>query len=318
MKINSSVAVPTPKSNQHLVQVLAAALNPVDYKITELPIVGRLLVSKPATPCVDFAGRITKPAAGSPFKVGQLVFGVSSSNPLTGGALAEFNAASIDSTVALPEGVTPVHGASIPVAGLSAYQSIVPHVKKGDLVFINGGSGGVGVFGIQIAKILDCHVTTACSTGNVELCKSLGADEVIDYKKGGVVAALKASGKKFNHIVDNVGGDLELIWEAHEVMEKPQAKYVMVGGVQSWSRNLDALKRKLLPVCLGGFQGKVQGFWPKPNRGDLEQIAKWMAEGKIKPVVEQKFAFDDAPKAFEQLKTGRTRGKIVVEVTSEH
>jgi alkaline phosphatase D len=85
----------------------------------------------------------------------------------------------------------------------------VPHVKSGDKVFINGGSGGTGCFGIQIANAVGCHVTTSCSTANVEFCKSLGAEEVVDYRKGSVIEALKASGVKFGHVVDNIGTDLE-------------------------------------------------------------------------------------------------------------
>lgn len=98
------------------------------------------------------------------------------------------------------------------VAGLTAYQSIVPRVKQGDRVFINGGSGGVGCFGIQLAKVVGCHVTTSCSERNVELCRRLGADGVVDYTKVSVADALKEKGWKFDHVVDNVGTNEELIW----------------------------------------------------------------------------------------------------------
>ena len=216
----------------------------------------------------------------------------------------------------IPEGVEPVHAATVGVAGITAYQSIVPHVKKGESIFINGGSGGTGVFGIQIAKAVGCHVTTSCSTANVELCKSLGAEEVVDYKKGNVVEALKKNGVKFDHIVDNVGTDPDLYWRCHE-FTKPGALYVMVGGAPTWSGLSNGLKRKLIPGIFGGGKRKFTGFFPSPKIEDLEQVGVWMKEGKVRAVIDSKFKFEEAPKAFERLKTGRTRGKIVVEVASE-
>jgi NADPH:quinone reductase-like Zn-dependent oxidoreductase len=316
LKINHSAPLPKPKASQNLVQVIATALNPVDYKPAEVPLVGRLIVPNPATPGIDFAGCIVTPATGSSFKRGQLVFGASGTNPLAGGALSEFTLTQKESTVALPNGVDPVDAATIGVAGLTAYQSIVPKVKKGDKVFINGGSGGTGVFGIQIAKAVGCHVTTTCSTANVQLCKSLGAEEVVDYKKRSVVEALKASGHKFDLVIDNVGADPKLYWRCHEYT-KPGAVYVMVGGTPSFRFAVDMFKMKLWPGSLGGGRRDCATFTPKFNCEDLEQIGTWMEEGKVKPVIDHKFSFEHAPKAFERLKTGRARGKIVVDVASE-
>ena len=316
LHINASAALPKPASNQHLVQVIAAALNPVDYKPSEIPGVTRFVLTKPVTPAVDFAGTIITPAAGSSLKEGQLVFGCSGSNPIAGGALREFSVATTDNIAPLPEGVSPVDGATVGVAGLTAYQSIVPHVKKGDRIFINGGSGGTGAFGIQIAKAVGCHVTTTCSTPNVDLCTRLGADKVVDYKKESVLKALKSIEHKFDHAVDNVGADKEVMWQSHEFM-KPRTLYVAVGGEPSVGELIDTLKRKLLPSFLGGIKGKVVGFWPKMSQKDLQQIGDWMKTGKVKALIDQEFLFEQAPQAFEKLKTGRAKGKIVVHVASE-
>jgi len=316
LKINPSAPVPKPKPDQHLVQIIATALNPVDYKPAEIPGVARFAITKPATPCIDFAGSIVRPATGSPLKAGQLVFGVSGSSPLAGGALSEFSVSGINSTVALPDSVDPVDAATVGVAALTAYQSIVPRVKKGDKIFINGGSGGTGVFGIQFAKVVGCHVTTTCSATNVELCKSLGADDVVDYKKVSVLEALKANGHKFDHAVDNVGTNKELLWHCHEFMQSG-AVYVVVGGEPSLGNLADTLKRKVWPGFLGGMQGKVVGFWPQQKSEDLQQIGEWMNTGKVKTVIDQKFLFEQAPQVFEKLKTGRARGKIVIDVASE-
>jgi NADPH:quinone reductase-like Zn-dependent oxidoreductase len=316
LKINPSAPLPKPKPDQHLVQIIATALNPVDYKPAEIPGVSRFAITKPATPGIDFAGSIVRPAPRSPLKAGQLVFGCSGSSPLAGGALAEFAVSGINCTVALPDDIDPIHAATVGVAALTAYQSIVPRVKKGDRIFINGGSGGTGVFGIQFAKAVGCQVTTTCSTTNVELCKSLGADKVVDYKKENVLNALNASGHKFDHAVDNVGTDRELVWHCHEFMQSG-AVYVMVGGEPSLGNLTDSLKRKVWPGFLGGMKGKVVGFWPQQKSEDLQQIGEWMSTGKVKSVVDQKFSFEQAPQAFEKLRTGRARGKIVIDVASE-
>ncbi|KUJ10527.1 putative zinc-type alcohol dehydrogenase-like protein C16A3.02c [Mollisia scopiformis] len=316
LKLNPSTPLPTPTPNQHLIQIIGVALNPVDYKLCELPLVTRFLVSKPATPCVDFAGCIVTPASGSDFKPGQLVFGVSGSSPLSGGALREFNVAGLGNVVAVPEGVDPLHACGVGVAGLTAYQSIVPRVKKGGRVFINGGSGGVGAFGIQIAKVVGCHVTTTCSTRNVDLCKSLGADEVVDYTKGSIVQFFREKGWKFDHVVDNVGSNEELVWKCGDFLN-PGVVFIKVSGDLSLHGMIDGFKRKVVPGALGGVKGKVEGFWPKPKAEDLDQIAEWMKEGKVKAVIDHTFSFEEAPKAFEKLKTGRARGKIVVDVASK-
>ncbi|KAK5001421.1 hypothetical protein LTR28_012666, partial [Elasticomyces elasticus] len=185
-----------------------------------------------------------------------------------------FTLAEKEGTVALPNSVDPIDAATISIAGLTAYQSIVPKVKKGDKVFINSGSGGTGVFGIQIAKALGCHVTTTCSTANVELCRSLGADDILDYKNKTIVKALKASKHKFDYVVDN-------------------------------------------PAFLGGAKRKHMGFFAKLKYEELKQIRAWMKEGKVKAIIDQRFPFEQAPKAFEKLKTGRAKGKIVVDVASD-
>ena len=317
LKINSSARVPKPKASQHLVQITATALNPIDYKPAEkIPGVTQFLISKPATPGIDFAGTIVTPASGSTLKAGQLVFGASGASPLAGGALVEFNVSGTDSTVALPDNLDPIDAATIGVAALSAYQSIVPHVKEGDKIFINGGSGGTGVFGIQFAKVLGCHVTTTCSATNVELCKSLGADKVVDYKKESVLEALKNGGHKFNHAVDNVGMDTELTWQSHEFMQSG-AVFITVGAEPTLAGVADSVKRKLWPGFLGGMKGNVTGFWPSPKREDFQQIGDWMSTGKVRSVIDQKFEFEQAPQAIEKLKMGRAKGKIVIDVASK-
>jgi len=232
--LKENVPLPSPKPDQHLVQVIAASLNPVDYKGAEHPLIGWLAIPKPATPGNDFSGVMVTPAVGSPYRAGDIVHGCSGDNLFAGGAIREYTLVKAKYLFPVPEEIDVLEAASIPVAGISAYQSIVPLVKNGDKIFINGGSGGTGIFAIQIAKIVGCHVTVSCSSANAELCKSLGADVVIDYTKGNVLQALVNTGVTYDYVVDNVGLDKELIWKSY-LYTKPQAVYTMVGGTPALS-----------------------------------------------------------------------------------
>ena len=316
LRLNKSAPIPTPKPDQLLIQVLAIALNPIDYKPAEFRLLSRLAIPKPATPGLDFVGYLVTPAAGSSLKPGQLVHGVVGLSPLAGGGLAEYALSRPEQVTPVPDGIDRIDAATLGVASLTAYQTIVPYVKPGDKIFVNGGSGGVGIFSIQIAKAVGCSVTTCCSTPNVELCKSLGADVVIDYKKQSVLEALKSSGVKYDHVVDNVGTDFSLYWKCHEYT-KPDAIFMNVAGHVTFRYFWDSLLRKTWPSFLGGGKRKSQGFFAEAKTDQLQQVTSWMKEGKIRTLVDQKFAFEEAPKAIAKLKTGRARGKIVVEVSTD-
>lgn len=231
-------------------------------------------------------------------------------------ALAEYAIAAKEGATALPDNLSPSDASTIGIAGLTAYQSIFPNDRKtSDRVFINGGSGGTGVFAIQIAKSLGCHVTTSCSTANVELCKTLGADVVIDYTKGSVVEALQDAKNKFDHVVDNVGSNHELYWRAH-LYTTPSARFVCPASEPSLKFISFMLKVLLLPGFLGGGKRKFVGLVCQIKRDQLTQIGGWMAEGKVKAVFDQKFAFEDAREAIRKQKSGRAKGKIMVQVAA--
>jgi NADPH:quinone reductase-like Zn-dependent oxidoreductase len=166
IQINGIAPLPTTgrplAPGESLIQVHAAALNPVDYKLAELPVVGRMAIPKPATPGLDFAGRVVQVASNSSVKVGQMVFGKLEPKQQFG-TLGEYIIGSKAGTVPLPGGISAEEAATVGVCGLVTYQCLAPNVKPGDRVLINGGSGGTGCFAIQIAKALGCYVTTTCS-----------------------------------------------------------------------------------------------------------------------------------------------------------
>lgn len=171
ISINESAPLPISKRplapGESLIQVYAAALNPVDYKLAELPVVGRLAIPKPATPGLDFAGKVVQVGSDCNVKVGQMVFGKLEPKQQFG-TLGEYIIGSKAGTIPLPNGVDTEQAATIGVCGLVTYQSLAPNVKPGDRVLINGGSGGTGTFAVQIAKALGCYVTTTCSSRDIQ------------------------------------------------------------------------------------------------------------------------------------------------------
>ena len=255
--------------------------------------------------------------SGAPeLRAGDVVFGAAGTGPFAGGALREYALVDSGNAVKVPEGVSHKDAAASPVAALTAYQTIVPRVKKGDKVFLNGGSGGVGMYGIQIAKLLGCEVWTSCSSGNVELCKRLGADEVVDYRMGDVVQQLKERGVMFDHVVDNVGKETRFYYKAHEYM-RPGAVFINIAGEPTLRYLWNSTMMKVWPGFLGGGRRKIEGFLTEAKTDQLVQLAEWLKEGKVKSLIDSTFPFEEAPKAFEKLKTGRAKGKIIINVAAE-
>ncbi|KAF2199571.1 GroES-like protein [Delitschia confertaspora ATCC 74209] len=310
---------PKPKitsKNQVLVEVISMAINPADYKVPEMGIISKAMISTPASPGMDFCGRVVSFGdAVKKFKEGELVFGALL-GPATNGTLSQFVIVQDSNCASLPNNVSADHGAAFGAAGFTAYQSIAPHVKDGDDVFINGGSGGTGTWGIQIAKALGCHVTTSCSTGNVDLCKSLGADEVIDYKSFNIIEKLESKGQRFTLVVDNVGSPGNL-YKASTSFLVPSGRFVQVGASMDFASAKIVIGNMVLPSFLGGGQRKYEFFTPKINADDLGKARDLLAKGKAKAVIDSTYEFENAPKAFEKLKTGRTKGKIVIHVKKE-
>jgi NADPH:quinone reductase-like Zn-dependent oxidoreductase len=314
--LNDSVPIPTVSSRRGdaelLIQVVSASINPADYKAPELGLVARAVIRTPATPGMDFCGRVVQTTETvDDFAVGDLVFG--RIDVQQHGTTAEYVVAPTKTCTPVPEGVSPDDAAAVGVAGITAYQTIAPNAKSGDKVLINGGSGGTGTFGIQVAKALDCHVTATCSPAKADLCRSLGADEIIDYTSTDVSQVLKAKGQVFSLVVDNAGLPADLYKAADDFL-LPTGKFVQVGG----PLNFDAIKtvatRLLVPSFLGGGKRKYVMYNIGHSRDDLKQLGQWIAEKKIKVVVEETYELGDLPKAFEKLKTGRNAGKLVIHV----
>ncbi|KAH6719577.1 reticulon-4-interacting protein 1, mitochondrial precursor [Leptodontidium sp. MPI-SDFR-AT-0119] len=278
--------IPKPiiTDSQVLVETYSAALNPVEHKMLELNLAKKLMFRSPVTPGIDIYGRITKIRKNvTSFHVSDIVFGACE-GVLGSGFIAEFVAVSKDAIALVPEGQDLDSIASIPTVRMTSTR-----------VFINGGSGGTGVLLIQIAKALGCYVTTSCSTTNIELCKSLGADEVLDYKSGDIIKQLQSKGQAFDVVLDNVGSPANLYKMSHTFLE-PNGKFLQVGLGISLSAIRQLVSNMMLPGFLGGGKRTYVLVTAKANTASFEQL------------------FDDVPKAFKRLKTGRARGKVVVRV----
>lgn len=302
------VAKPTPQDDELLVKVHAAAVNPLDWHYMRgEPYVMRLSSGIGAPDDiragVDFAGTVEAVGqAVTRFKVGDEVFGGAS------GALAEYVTIRETSAVAhKPGNVSFEQAAAVPIAGVTALQALrdMGRLKSGQKVLINGASGGVGTFAVQIAKSLGAEVTGVCSTRNVELVRSLGADHVIDYTKENFTELAE----QYDVIVDNVGN--HPLRSARRAL-KPGGIFVMVGGPSDdpWLGPL------WQPIKAAFLEPTVDEKFAMPfarlNAADLGVIAGLMQAGKVASVIDRRHTLAEAAAAVEYLETGRARGKVIV------
>jgi len=297
---------PAPTENQVLVRVQAASVNPLDWHVLRgEPFLVRLMgfgFLKPKHQILgaDMAGQVE--AVGrriTRFKVGDEVFGSGM------GGFAKYACLSENTMAHKPANLTFEQAATVPVAGLTALQALRDHgrIQAGYDVLINGASGGVGTFAVQIAKALGAHVTGVCSERNLEMVRSIGADHVIDYTK----EDFWRSGKRYDLIVDNAA--------FHSISKplralKPTGIYVGVGGSSSTARILLSL---IINPLISKIKGrKVVSFMTNMNWTDLALLKELLEAGKIVPVIDRKYSLSDAPQAIRYVEEGHTRGKVVL------
>jgi len=282
------IEVPIPKDKQVLIKVHAASINPLDWRL------------KSRRPGVDVAGEIA--AVGrrvTRWKPGDAVFGTSR------GAFAEYACASEDVLVSKPDNLRYEQAASVPIAGLTALQGLRDkgHLKAGQKVLINGAAGGVGTFAVQIAKALGGEVTGVCSTGNVEMVRSLGADRVIDYTQ----QDFTEGGQRYDLVLDNVGN--RRLSALRRVMAA-RGRCVMAGAPkQLWaviSRVLKAL------ACSPFLSQKFTFFIAKLSQDDLQALCELIETGKVTPVIEKRYQLSELAEALAYLEQGHARAKLIV------
>lgn len=344
VRINHSAEVPAfPTSGIHtIVQVMYSSIDPIDFKLPSMPWpIPRLAIGpSPIIPGTSFVGRVRKTTHPG-LAAGDVVWG-KLDGPKKFGTCAAFTVVSGEQgIVKIPDGWRADRGieefAGAGVVALTALQTLkaadLPYNKsggqeRGGRVFVNGGSGGVGTFTVQMAKhCFGCEtVVVSCSGANAELVKSLGADEVVDYRSCGTEGLSGwlrewsgRTGKMFDVIIDNVGSDPNLYWQCHHYLKAGAGQYVQVGAGLDFGSFATLAKKMLWPSALGGGKRKYQFLGVQNKKEDFELIGRWMVEGKIKTVIEDDNRYDlaDAGKAYAKLKSGRTRGKIVIKFDAE-
>ncbi|PIL31907.1 hypothetical protein GSI_06611 [Ganoderma sinense ZZ0214-1] len=311
------VPVPKLKKGDILVKVQAAALNPVGYK--SIKWVPSFVARRSKAHEFDLTGVVVD-ANQTVFKEGDEIIGV---NPVPSvylngyGALAEYTKVSAARAVIRPKNVTPTEASGFPIAGLTAYQALfhIAKLEEGQSVFINGGSTSVGSFAIQLAKAKGARVAASASGKNEQYVRGLGADQFFDYTKQPLHEQLIASdpNPKYRVFLEAVGIIDPTLFVESEKYLAPGGVFLSVGPQGSGYLNF-LWKVLLQPSWLGGTKRTWKMISVDPTRKDLANFAKLVEEGKVKPLVDSVYSFEDALKAYERLQTGRVTGKVVVKV----
>ena len=303
------VEKPVPKNNEVLIKVFAASANPADWHmIRGEPKFARLAFGlfkpKNIIPGIDIAGKVE--AVGKnvkEFQPGDDVFGDCG----WGGAFAEYVCVTEKRLVAKPANISFEEAASVFVAAITALQGLRDKgkIQSGQKVLINGASGGVGTFAVQLAKYFGAEVTGVCSTRNLELVRSIGADKVIDYTK----EDFTNSTQKYDLIIDNTANrsvsDLKLALSPNGIC--------VIVGFSSLSRMFQQML--LGPLISITGNKKIDGLGTaKPNKKDLVLLKELLEASKIKPVIDRRYPLSEVPAAIRYLEEGHARGKVVITI----
>ncbi|MCP4142805.1 MAG: NAD(P)-dependent alcohol dehydrogenase [Chloroflexi bacterium] len=301
------VEKPTPKDDEVLVNIHAASLNAYDWHLLTADIflsrmATGLLKPKSTLLGADIAGIVE--AVGKNiklFKVGNEVFGDLAS--CGGGGFSEYVSVPESALALKPHNLSFEESAAIPMAAVTALQGLRDEgkIKPSQKVLINGASGGVGTFAVQLAKYFGAEVTAVCSTRNQELAQKLGADYVIDYTKENFTE----SGKEYDLILA-ANGYHPL--SAYKRALTPEGVYVMAGGTmrQIFSAML------LGPLMSMGGSKKMGGVSAKPNQKDLTIMKELLEADKVKPIIDKRYPLSDLPEALSYLGEGHAQGKIII------
>jgi NADPH:quinone reductase-like Zn-dependent oxidoreductase len=309
----AEIEKPTPTDEQVLVRVRAASINPYDWHFLEgtpklmRGMIGGLRKPKDIRLGADYSGVVEAVGKNvTNFKPGDEVFGGRQ------GALGEYVCVKADRAIAhKPAELSFEQAASINIAGLTALQGLRDKgkVQPGQKVLINGASGGVGTFAVQLGKVMGADVTGVCSTRNVDLVKSLGADHVIDYTKDDFTKG----DQKYDVILDNVAN--RSLSECRHVLT-PDGRFVLIGGgsanEQGW---IGPLALPFKAMIYSWFVSQKMGMMmAETSQSDLAYLAELIQSGKIKPVIDRTYKLSEAKDAFAYLEQGHARGKVILTV----
>ncbi|MBP1766015.1 MAG: alcohol dehydrogenase [Candidatus Aminicenantes bacterium] len=303
------VEIPTPKDDEVLIKIQAASLNAYDWHLLTADIFlvrlmgGGFLKPKNKIPGADIAGRVEAVGRNvTQFEPGDDIFG-----DIGHGGFAEYACAGEDRLAIKPAYLSFEEAAAVPMAALTALQGLRDkgRIQPGQKVLINGASGGVGTFAVQIAKSFGAEVTAVCSTGKMDMARTIGADRVIDYTK----EDFTKNGTHYNLIFAANG--------YHPILDYRRALsakgiYVMAGGTKA-----QIFQAMLLGpwISLAGSK-KTRGVSANVNQKDLVYIKGLLEAGKIKPVIDRRYLLSEVPEALRYLGDGHARGKVAISIES--
>ncbi|WP_042349881.1 NADP-dependent oxidoreductase [Bacillus massiliigorillae] len=313
--------VPIPEIEEHevLAEIHAASINPVDYKIRDGKV--KLLV-KYKMPLIlgnDFSGVIVKVGAKvTRFKVGDEIYARPRKSKI--GTFAEYIAIHENDIAFKPKNLSFEEAASIPLVGLTTYQAFhdILQLQKGQKILIQAGAGGVGTFAIQLAKLMGATVATTASEAGMNLVKSLGADEIINYKTERFEDRLN----NYDAVFDTLGGknlekSFDVVKEGGKIVSVsglPNARFGREYGSGFLKTILFSAATKKITALEKKHNVQYTFLFMKPSGNQLRIITNMIESNKIKPVIDQVFSFKDAQKAMDYSESGRAKGKIVLKI----
>ena len=309
----NELSKPAVQSNDVLIEVKAAAINPIDKSIILGNLQGLLPIPLPSTSAYDVSGIVLEKGVGvSNFEIGDLVYSRVPQEQM--GTLTEYVAVDSAAVSKKPGNISFEEAASIPLAGLTAFQSLeAAGIKNDDRVLIHAGSGGVGSLAIQYAKAQGAFVYTTTSTTNLAWVKALGADRVIDYK----TEDYRSIAKDVDIVLDTLGQNYTL--ESFEVIKQGGIVVSVVGPLDEPSANMLGMSDYKLPETLAKASNDRKADYKfilmHPNGAHLNEIKSLIEDEKIKPIIDKVYPFSESIEAFTHLETGRAKGKIVVKVS---
>ena len=312
------VPIPSIGPNQILIKTYAASFNPLDYKIVRGDFKAMRKIQFPKGIGRDVSGVIEKVGEEvKRFKAGDKVFSRIDEDFV--GTMAEYVISNAADAALMPSNLNYEEAASIPLAGLTVYQSLIDiaQLSHGENILIHAGSGGVGTIAIQLSKHLGANVIATTSTKNVEMVKELGAHDVIDYTKQSYLD----EGAKFDVVFDTLGGQHTL--DSFKVLKNGGRVISIAGDVDSVTTKqlglnkiisfLLKLKAKKVTNAAHKINAMYRFLLMSPNGGQLKELAKLYESGSIKAVLDKTYNFNDSIQAIDYLSKGRAKGKVVVQ-----
>ncbi len=313
--------VPTPNIGEYeiLAEIRAASINPIDFKIRDGKVKLLIKYKMPLILGNDFSGVVVKVGTKvSRFKVGDEIYARPRKSKI--GTFAECIAIHEDDIALKPKNLSFEEAASIPLVGLTSYQALhdIMQLQTGQKVLIHAGSGGVGTFAIQLAKLMGATVATTASEAGANLVTTLGADEVINYKTEKFEELLE----NYDAVFDTLGGttlekSFEIIKPGGKIVSVsglPNARFAKEHGSGFFKKILFSAASYKLTALEKKHDVQYSFLFMKPSGEQLRMIADYFESGKIKPVIDRIFPFEEAQQAMEYAESGRAKGKIIVKI----